>query len=86
LDTLKLRIKHLIVEALHFEDVVPEEISDESPLFGDDSPLGLDSIDAIELVVEIERRFEVQLKDDDESRKLLYSVNTLADWLSPQLQ
>ncbi len=84
MDALKLRIKRLIIDALHFEDMAAEEIGDAAPLFGDDSPLGLDSIDALEILVELERQFGVQLADDEESRALLYSVDTLAAWLGPQ--
>lgn len=85
MDELKTRIKKLIVVALHLEDLDPADISDEAPLFGSE-PLNLDSVDALELVVEIEREFDVQLADDEESRKVLYSVDTLAAHVASKLE
>lgn len=84
MDELKTRIKKLIVVALHLDEMDPESIPDDAPLFGGE-PLHLDSVDALELVVEIEREFGVQLADDEESRKVLHSVDTLAAHVATQL-
>lgn len=81
---LKARLKTLIVEALHLEEVDPASIPDDAPLFGAD-PLNLDSVDALELVLEVERAFGVQLDDTAETRKVLYSVDTLAAHLAPRI-
>ena len=79
---LKTRLKRLIVEALRLEGVDPGQIRDDAPLFGGE-PLNLDSVDALELVLEIERTFGIQLEDDSRTREVLYSVDTLANHLAP---
>lgn len=74
---LENELKKLIVEALMLEDVTAEEIETEAPLFGDG--LGLDSIDALELALAIERGFGVKIQpSDDEAPKIFASVRTLA--------
>lgn len=66
----------LIVQALNLEDTDPASIDPEAPLFG--SGLGLDSIDALELALEISKRFGVQLRSDDEdNRKIFASLRAL---------
>ncbi len=70
-------LKRLIVEALLLEDIKPEEIVDDAPLFGEG--LGLDSIDALELAIAIDRRFGVKIAADDErNREIFRSVSSLA--------
>jgi acyl carrier protein len=81
---LKTRLKRLIVEALRLEGVDPGQIRDDAPLFGGE-PLNLDSVDALELVLEIERTFGIQLEDDSRTREVLYSVDTLANHLAPRI-
>jgi acyl carrier protein len=80
---LKLSIKELIIDALQLEEVTPDDIEDEAPLFGDDG-LGLDSVDALELVMEVERVFGAVIEDNEESRKILFSVDSLAKYISAQ--
>ena len=63
-------IKELIVEALLLEDVTPAEIGDEEPLFGDG--LGLDSIDALELAIAIDKKFGVKIEAEDERNKEIF--------------
>ena len=82
MDELKTRLKSLIVDALHLEGIDPAQIRDDAPLFGS-APLNLDSVDALELVLEVERRFGIQLPDDSRTREVLYSVETLAAHLAP---
>jgi acyl carrier protein len=77
---LEHELKHLIVEALMLEDVTPDEIEAEAALFGDG--LGLDSIDALELAVAIERRFGVKVQPSNElAPKIFGSVRTLAQYV-----
>lgn len=79
-DSLTLRLKTLIIATLKLEGVRPEEIPDDEPLIG--SPrFGLDSIDALELVIVIEKEFGVKIGSSEESRKALTSVTTLAAYL-----
>ena len=75
-DTLQQSVKRLIVEALMLEDVVPDEIVDDAPLFGEG--LGLDSIDALELAIAIDKRFGVKIEAEDERNKEIFrSVSSL---------
>ncbi len=76
LEPLGNELKKLIIEVLVLEDVTPEEIDDEAPLFVDG--LGLDSIDALELAMVMEERYGVRLSEDpDENRRVFASVNSL---------
>jgi acyl carrier protein len=70
-------LKRLIVDALMLEDIRPEDINSEAPLFGDG--LGLDSIDALELAIAIDRRFGVKIEAEDErNREIFRNVASLA--------
>ncbi len=77
------RLKRLIVETLRLEGLAPESIGDDQLLFGEG--LGLDSIDALELVVAIERDFAVTIPDGKVDHDVFYSVRTLAHWLAERL-
>ncbi len=73
---LKLEVKRLIVEALALEDVRPEDIADDAPLFGEG--LGLDSIDALELGIALRKRYQLKLEANDASIKEYFrSVSSL---------
>jgi len=82
-DPLTLRLKTLIVTTLKLDDVRPADISDDEPLVGS-TRLGLDSLDALELVLVIEREFGVKIGSSEESRAALATVNTLATYLRAQ--
>lgn len=76
-EALHAELKALIVDALMLEDVRPEDIDVEAPLFGEG--LGLDSIDALELAIAIDRRFGVKIEAEDERNKEIFrSVASLA--------
>jgi acyl carrier protein len=76
-------LKSMIVQTLMLKDVQPQEIDVDKPLFADG--LGLDSIDALELAVEISRRYKVQIKSDDErNREIFRSVRTLAAFIAEE--
>ena len=67
----------MIVSTLNLENVKPEEIDPNAPLFG--AGLGLDSIDALELALEISKRYGFQLRSDDEdNRRIFASLSNLA--------
>ncbi len=70
-------LKRLIVECLNLDDVEPEDIGDHEPLFG--TGLDLDSIDALELVVSLERKYEIKIGSSEESKAALESVDSLAN-------
>ena len=78
-DDLKYELKKLIVETLNLEDVQPGEITDEEPIFG--SNLDLDSIDGLELVLQLEKTYGVKIGSSEESRNALASINVLADYI-----
>lgn len=79
-DPLNFQLKQLIVSTLKLDDIKPEDIPDDEPLIG--SPkFGLDSIDALELVVKLEKEFGVKIGSSEESRKALASVGALADYI-----
>jgi len=73
---LKQQIKSLLVENLMLQ-ITPEQIGDDQPLFGPDS-LGLDSVDALQLVVALEKHHGLKLADAGVARQVLQSVNTIA--------
>lgn len=73
---LETRLKQLIVETLDLDDVSPSEISDDQPLMGSD--LGLDSIDALELVVRLEKEFGIKFGSSEEAKDALRSVSSMA--------
>ena len=73
---LKLEIKRLIIEVLALEDVKPEDIADDAPLFGEG--LGLDSIDALELGIALRKRYQLKLQANDAGMKEYFrSVSSL---------
>lgn len=76
---LAARIKDLIVSRLKLDGVKPDEIGDDAPLFGEG--LGLDSIDALELVLAVEQTFGVRIDDEEVGRKALGSVSALCTFL-----
>ena len=83
MDELKQEIKELIISSLELEDIKPEDIKDDAPIFG--KGLGLDSIDALELGVAIKKKFGVKLSaESEDSRKHFASVNALAEFISAE--
>lgn len=79
-ESIENRLKHLIVEALMLEDVAPDDIEDEAPLFVEG--LGLDSIDALELALAVHKEFGVRTSAEDErNREIFYSVKSLSDFI-----
>ena len=83
---LEQQLKLLIIESLSLEDITPEDIETDAPLFGEDG-LGLDSVEALDVVVGVEEEFGVQVPKEmgEEMRERFYSVNTLADFILDML-
>ena len=81
---IKEKLKKILVEELNLEDMTAEEIEDSTPLFGEG--LGLDSLDAVELVVLIQKHFGIEIQDMEEGREAFESVETLAGFIDERLQ
>jgi acyl carrier protein len=76
---IRMALKKAIVTELNLEDVIAEEIDDAAPLFGEG--LGLDSLDAVELTVLVQRRFGVVVDDVAAAKKAFVSINALAAYI-----
>jgi acyl carrier protein len=74
-----LKLKEEIIEALNLSEMKPEQIDENAPLFIDG--LGLDSIDALELTVLLEKKYGLKIKTAEEGKKVLYSVKTMAEFI-----
>ena len=83
---LKWEIKELIVETLGITDVNMEEIDDEKPLFGSDNALTLDSVDGLEIIMALQRKYGVRIGDQNLARSIISSVNNIADFVSREKQ
>ncbi|MFC2570270.1 phosphopantetheine-binding protein [Cardiobacterium hominis] len=83
---LKLQLKQLIIDKLGLEDITPADIGDNTALFADDG-LGLDSVDALELGLAIQKTFNFPMENDAQTlRDHFYSVDTLAAWIEYKQQ
>ncbi|BCS85933.1 MULTISPECIES: phosphopantetheine-binding protein [Prevotellaceae] len=77
---LKEELKGKIIDALNLEDIVVTDLEDDAPLFGEDG-LGLDSIDALELIVLLEKNYGIKISDPKEGKNIFKSVNVMADYV-----
>ena len=72
-------LKKQILEQLKLEDMSPDDIDENAPLFGDG--LGLDSIDALELIVLLEREYGIKIENSADGKKIFFSVTTMAEYI-----
>ena len=79
MEELKAQIREMIVRDLKLQGGKPEEIKDDDALF--EEGLGLDSLDAVELVVLVQKHFDVQIEDMDEGQAAFKSIQTLAEFI-----
>ena len=77
-DSLEMQVKKMIVENLRLT-ISPDEIQDGMTLFGSESELGLDSVDALEIILELDRTYGIKIKDEETGQKVLRSVNTIVE-------
>ena len=80
MEDLILKLKKEIIEVLNLEDVKPEDIDENAPLFGEG--LGLDSIDALELIVLMEKEYGIKLKDPNQGKDIFKSIKIMAEYVS----
>ena len=80
MEDLKLELKKNIIELLNLEDVTVEDIKDNDPLFGEG--LCLDSIDALELIVMLDKEYGIRLSDPKEGKKIFESIEVMANYIS----
>ena len=80
MEELIKEIKKNIIEVLDLEDLTPEDIENDAPLFGEG--LGLDSIDALELIVMMEKEYGIKLKNPAEGKEIFKSINVMAQYIS----
>lgn len=80
MDNLQDILKQQIIDALNLEEIEVSDIDNDAPLFGEG--LGLDSIDALELIVLLERSYGIKIKDPAVGKEIFKSVNVLADYVN----
>lgn len=80
MEELIIELKEKIIQALNLEEMTPEDIDSDAPLFGEG--LGLDSIDALELIVLLEKNYGIKLANPAEGKAIFKSVATIADYVS----
>lgn len=72
-------LKQQLIEALNLEDMTPDDIATDMPLFGDG--LGLDSIDALEIILLLEKHYGIRIENPSEGKNIFYSVATIVDYI-----
>jgi len=83
-DDLKLEIKKLIMDTLSISDIDPNNVDNEKPLFGGDNALTLDSVDAIEIIMAIQRTYHVRIADQNLAREIVRSIDSIAEFIEQQ--
>ncbi len=74
------KLKKEVIEQLNLEDITPEDINPDLPLFGEG--LGLDSIDALELIVLLEKNYGLKIEDPKDGKKIFFSIRSMAEYIS----
>jgi acyl carrier protein len=80
MEELILKLKEQIIEVLNLEEVKPEDIDENAPLFGEG--LGLDSIDALELIVLMEKEYGIKLQDPNQGKNVFKSITVMAEFIT----
>jgi acyl carrier protein len=84
IEEIKPEVKKLIVATLNFENVRPEDILDDKNFFSGENIIKIDSIDVLELVVAIQKQFDVRINDQNLARNIISDVNTIAEFVYAQ--
>jgi acyl carrier protein len=80
LQEIRKALKEMITKELALEDINPQDIKDDEVLFGEEG-LGLDSLDAVEIVVLLQRNFGIEVKNMDQGKEIFYSIDTIANFI-----
>ena len=80
MDALIAELKQKVIDVLNLEELSAEEINENTPLFGADG-LGLDSIDALELIVLLDKEYGIRLSDPKQGKEIFYSIATMAEYI-----
>ncbi len=83
-EALKLRLKKMIIDECEKEDIEPEDVADDVELFSEASGLELDSLDALQISMGLQNQFNTRLGDSKEFRRVVTTINNLADFLQPE--
>ena len=83
MEELILKLKNEIIEVLNLEEVKPEDIDENAALFGEG--LGLDSIDALELIVLMEKNYGIKLQDPNQGKEIFKSIAVMADYINKNM-
>lgn len=75
------KLKVQIIKQLNLEDVEPEDINPDEPLFDADGELGLDSIDALELIVLLDKEYGIKIKNQEEGKEIFHSLTSIAKFI-----
>jgi len=79
MEELIQKLKVQIIEQLNLEDIEPDDIDDNDPLFG--NGMGLDSIDALELIVLLEKEYGIKIENPKDGQKIFYSIRSMAEFI-----
>ncbi len=80
MEELELELKQEVIKVLNLEDMTPDDIETDAPLFGEG--LGLDSIDVLEIIVLLEKKYGIKLANPAEGKGIFRSIATIADYVS----
>ena len=80
MDELIDKLKQEVIQQLNLEDITAEDIDPDAPLFGEG--LGLDSIDALELIVLLEKNYGIKIEDPKDGKKIFFSIRTMATYIT----
>ena len=80
MDNLKYKLKEQIIERLNLKNLKPEDIGDDQPLFVEG--IGLDSIDALELIVLLQQEYNIKLSNAEDGPRVFHTVRTMADYIT----
>ena len=84
LQKIKQEVKEVIIKTLNIKKLEPEEIDDSAPLFAPGNAFGLDSVDAIDIIMRIQSHFDVRIGDQNLARDVLESIDTVAEFIQKE--